>query len=50
MNAMLASSRAFLNLWGEAILFACHIQNRMPYKKTRKTPYQLWKGYAPNIA
>ena len=50
MNAMLVSSRAFLNLWGEAILFACHIQNRMPYKKTRKTPYELWKGYAPKIA
>ena len=21
----------------------------MPYKKTSKTPYELWKGYAPNI-
>ena len=27
-----------------------HIQNRIPYKKTGKTPYELWKGYAPNIA
>ncbi|KAL6338579.1 hypothetical protein AAG906_021294 [Vitis piasezkii] len=50
MNAMLVSSRAPLNLWGEAILSACHIQNRIPYKKTGKTPYELWKGYAPNIA
>ena len=50
MNAILVSSRAPLNLWGEAILSPCHIQNRIPYKKTGKTPYELWKGYAPNIA
>ena len=50
MNAMLVSSGAPLNLWGKAILFACHIQNRIPYKKTSKTPYELWKDYAPNIA
>ena len=27
MNAILISSGAPLNLWGEAILSACHIQN-----------------------
>ena len=47
---MLVSSGAPLNLWGEAILSACHIQNRIPYKKTSKTPYELCKGCAPNIA
>ena len=50
INAMLVSSGAPLNLWGETILFACHIQNRIPYKKTGKNPYELWKGYVPNIA
>ena len=49
MNAMLVSSGASLNLWGKAILSACHIQNRIPYKKTKKTPYELWKGYSPNL-
>ena len=39
-----------MNLWGEAILSACHIQNRIPYKKNGKTPYELWKDYALNIA
>ena len=34
---------------GEAIIFTCHIQNIIPYRLTRKTPYELWKGYAPNI-
>ena len=50
MNAMLVSSGAPLNLWEEAILSACQIQNRIPYKKIGKTFYELWKGYAPNIA
>ena len=45
MNVMLVSSRAPLNLWGETILFACHIQYRIPYKKTGKTPM----SYVPNI-
>ena len=49
MNALLVSSCAPDNLWGEAILSACHIQNRIPYKKNNKTPYELWKGYAPNL-
>ena len=29
-SAMLVSSRAPLNLWGEVILSTCHIQNRIP--------------------
>ena len=50
MNTMLVSLRAPLNMQGGAILFTCHIQNRIPYKKTGKTPYELCKGHAPNIA
>ena len=42
MNVMLVSSGAPLNLWEEAILSACHIQNRITYKKNGKTPYELW--------
>ena len=49
MNAMLVSLGESLNLWVEAILSACHIQNRLSYKKTSKTPYELFKGYAPSI-
>ena len=49
MNSMLVSSETALNLWGEAILSACHIQNRIPHKKTVKTPYELWKGHVPNL-
>ncbi len=46
---MLVSSSASDNLWGEAILSACHLQNRIPYKKAGITPYEIWKGYPPNL-
>jgi hypothetical protein len=48
-NAMLIESGASLNLLGEAILTACHVLNRMPHKKIKITPYELWKGYKPNL-
>ena len=47
MNSLLVSDSTPNNPWGEAILSACHVQNRIPYKKTGKTPYELWKGHAP---
>jgi len=33
MNVMLVSSSTPDNLWGEAILSACYLQNRISYKK-----------------
>jgi hypothetical protein len=42
MNVMLVSFSAPNNLWGEAILSACHLQNKISYKKTGLTSYQLW--------
>ena len=49
MNAMLISSSLPFNMWGEAILSACHVLNRVPHKKIRKTPYEPWEGCAPNL-
>ena len=49
MNSLLVSASAPDNLWGEAKLSTCHLQNRISYKKTGKTPYELWKGHAPNL-
>ena len=34
---------------GEAILSACHIQNKVPHKKTDKNPYELWERRKPNL-
>jgi len=49
MNAMLISSNVPNNPWGEYITTTCFLQNRIPYKKTGKTTYELWKGYQPNL-
>ena len=48
MNAMLISSGLLQNLWGEAMLSANYILNKLPRKKTKKTPYELWKGKMPS--
>ena len=48
-NAMLLSYGLSNNMWGEAILSACYIFNKVPHKKLDKTPYELWKGFAPNL-
>ncbi|XP_057249331.1 uncharacterized protein LOC130590790 [Beta vulgaris subsp. vulgaris] len=37
MNAMLISSGMPTNMWGEAILSACYVLNRVPHKKLDKT-------------
>jgi len=34
---------------GEDVLTTCFILNRVPHKKLDQTPYELWKGYAPNL-
>lgn len=49
MNVMLISSGLFDNMWGEAILSATYVLNKVPHKKLDKTPYELWKGYRPNL-
>jgi hypothetical protein len=41
MNAVLLSSGMPNNMWGEAILFACYILNRVRHKKLDKTPYEF---------
>ncbi|XXG46721.1 hypothetical protein AAC387_Pa02g1495 [Persea americana] len=47
MNALSISSGLLQNLWGDAILSANYILNRIPQKKTNKSPYELWKGRMP---
>jgi len=49
MNVILISSSAPDNLWGEVLLTAYFLQNRIPHKKTGNTPYELWRGYQPNL-
>ena len=41
MNAMLISSGLPQNMWGEAILFANYLLNKVLKNKVEKTPYEL---------
>jgi len=50
MNAMLISSGLPDNMWGEAFFTVCFILNRSPHKNLDQTPYELWKGYIPNLS
>lgn len=44
MNTMLLSSGLLQNLWGESILSANYILNKIPHKNKDETPYEIWKG------
>ncbi|KAF3628205.1 Phospho-2-dehydro-3-deoxyheptonate aldolase 1, chloroplastic [Capsicum annuum] len=48
-NAMLIESCAPLSFWGETLLTACYVLNRVPHKRTKLTPFELWKGHKPNL-
>ena len=50
VNAMLSNSGLGTGLWGEAILTAAYILNRVPLKKSQITPYELWKKKKPNLS
>jgi transposase InsO family protein len=48
MNAMLISSGMDQDMWGEAILTANYLLNKIPRKEKEKTPYELWFGVKPS--
>ncbi|XP_075475893.1 uncharacterized protein LOC142514930 [Primulina tabacum] len=48
MNALLLSSGLPQNMWGEAVLTANYLLNKVPQKKQDKSPYELWKGRSPS--
>jgi hypothetical protein len=43
VNAMLGASRLYKEWWGEAILTACHILNKVPTKNKEITPFEEWE-------
>ena len=48
MNAMLISSGLPEEMWGEAILAANYLLNKIPRKKEDKSPSELFKGTKPS--
>jgi hypothetical protein len=49
INAMILNAKLSYNLWGEALLTAFHVHNRIPSRKFKVSPYELWKGRKPNL-
>lgn len=47
---MLLDANLDKRYWGEAITTAAYIQNRMPSRVVRKTPYELWHGRKPDLS
>lgn len=50
INIMLMHSELSSNLWGEALLSACHVMNKILLKKISVFSYEVWKGRVPNIS
>ena len=50
VNAMLSYSGLSDGFWGEAMLTACYLLNRVPNKRNKTTPYELWYKKRPNLA
>ncbi|GJS00384.1 retrovirus-related pol polyprotein from transposon TNT 1-94 [Tanacetum coccineum] len=48
VNAMLISSGLSQDMWGEAILTATYLLNKVPCKEKEVTPYELWMGRKPS--
>ncbi|GJX19044.1 zinc finger, CCHC-type containing protein [Tanacetum coccineum] len=49
VNSMLSYSGLSQGFWGEAMLTACYFLNRVPNKRNRITPYELWTKKKPNL-
>ena len=43
VNAMLETAGLSKEWWGEAILTACHVLNRVPTKNKEITPFEEWE-------
>ena len=50
INVNIMHAKLPTNLWGEALLTACHVHNRIASKKTKTSQYEIWKGRKPNLS
>ena len=41
--------QSYLSICGIPLLTACHVHNRVLYKKIQSFPYELWNGRKPNF-
>uniref|UniRef100_A0A2N9FS65 Integrase catalytic domain-containing protein n=1 Tax=Fagus sylvatica TaxID=28930 RepID=A0A2N9FS65_FAGSY len=49
VRSMMAQANLPISFWGDALLTAAYILNRVPSQSVSSTPYELWKGEKPNL-
>lgn len=49
-TCMLIDAGMEKRFWGEAMLTATYLQNRLPSRSIQKTPHELWWGRKPDLA
>ena len=47
VRSMMAQANLPISFWGDALLSAAYILNRVPSKSVTSTPYELWIGRKP---
>lgn len=48
-NCLLLDAGLPKRYWGEAVMTAVHLQNRLPTRAVQRTPYELWTGQKPDF-
>ena len=46
---MIAQANLPISFWGDALLIAAYILNRVPSQLVSSIPYEFWKGEKPNL-
>uniref|UniRef100_A0A5S6Q5K7 Integrase catalytic domain-containing protein n=1 Tax=Trichuris muris TaxID=70415 RepID=A0A5S6Q5K7_TRIMR len=49
-KCMLLDSNLPNRFWGEAMITAAYLQNRLPSRSIEKTPMELWNGKRPDVS
>ena len=49
VRSMMARANLPISYWGDALLTAAYILNRVPSKSVSSTPYELWTGKKPDL-
>jgi len=50
VRSMMAQANLDMSYWGDALLTAAYVLNRMPSKSVSSTPYELWTQRKPNLS
>ena len=48
-RSMMAQANLPISFWGDSLLTAAYILNKVPSQSVSSTPYELWHGKKPNL-